>query len=156
GGAARAHLHPRRAQGRRGMANAGAARARAGRSDRETSLSLSGDFGGRKAGQQEEEPAISEQFPLPARPGLPAGRIRERFTLVRRRAPGIPGQGIPGSRAGAPWEPVRRQSAPIAASSSPGALAMDLKALSLTLGLSPTTVSRALNGYTDVSEVTRA
>jgi LacI family transcriptional regulator len=33
---------------------------------------------------------------------------------------------------------------------------MDLKALSLTLGLSPTTVSRALNGYSDVSESTRA
>jgi LacI family transcriptional regulator len=33
---------------------------------------------------------------------------------------------------------------------------MDLKALSLSLGLSPTTVSRALNGYTDVSETTRA
>jgi LacI family transcriptional regulator len=33
---------------------------------------------------------------------------------------------------------------------------MDLKALSLTLGLSPTTVSRALNGYSDVSETTRA
>ena len=33
---------------------------------------------------------------------------------------------------------------------------MDLKALSLSLGLSPTTVSRALNGYADVSEVTRA
>jgi LacI family transcriptional regulator len=33
---------------------------------------------------------------------------------------------------------------------------MDLKALSLSLGLSPTTVSRALNGYSDVSEVTRA
>jgi len=33
---------------------------------------------------------------------------------------------------------------------------MDLKALSLSLGLSPTTVSRALNGYSDVSELTRA
>jgi LacI family transcriptional regulator len=33
---------------------------------------------------------------------------------------------------------------------------MDLKALSLALGLSPTTVSRALNGYSDVSESTRA
>ena len=33
---------------------------------------------------------------------------------------------------------------------------MDLKALSLALGLSPTTVSRALNGYPDVSELTRA
>jgi LacI family transcriptional regulator len=33
---------------------------------------------------------------------------------------------------------------------------MDLKALSLALGLPPTTVSRALNGYSDVSEQTRA
>jgi LacI family transcriptional regulator len=33
---------------------------------------------------------------------------------------------------------------------------MDLKQLSASLGLSPTTVSRALNGYADVSEVTRA
>jgi len=33
---------------------------------------------------------------------------------------------------------------------------MDLKELSATLGLSPTTVSRALNGYSDVSELTRA
>jgi LacI family transcriptional regulator len=33
---------------------------------------------------------------------------------------------------------------------------MDLKALSLTLGLSPTTVSRALNGYSDVSATTRS
>jgi LacI family transcriptional regulator len=33
---------------------------------------------------------------------------------------------------------------------------MDLKQLSSSLGLSPTTVSRALNGYADVSEVTRA
>ena len=33
---------------------------------------------------------------------------------------------------------------------------MDLKALSLALGLSPTTVSRALNGYPDVSDLTRA
>ncbi|MBX3607790.1 MAG: substrate-binding domain-containing protein [Piscinibacter sp.] len=33
---------------------------------------------------------------------------------------------------------------------------MDLKQLSARLGLSPTTVSRALNGYTDVSEATRA
>ena len=33
---------------------------------------------------------------------------------------------------------------------------MDLKALSLSLGLSPTTVSRALNGYPDVSQITRA
>jgi LacI family transcriptional regulator len=33
---------------------------------------------------------------------------------------------------------------------------MDLKALSLSLGLSPTTVSRALNGYPDVSDLTRA
>jgi len=33
---------------------------------------------------------------------------------------------------------------------------MDLKALSLALGLSPTTVSRALNGYSDVSESTRS
>ena len=32
---------------------------------------------------------------------------------------------------------------------------MDLKQLSRTLGLSPTTVSRALNGYSDVSESTR-
>ena len=33
---------------------------------------------------------------------------------------------------------------------------MDLKELSASLGLSPTTVSRALNGYSDVSEATRA
>lgn len=33
---------------------------------------------------------------------------------------------------------------------------MDLKQLSASLGLSPTTVSRALNGYADVSEATRA
>ena len=35
-------------------------------------------------------------------------------------------------------------------------MAIDLKQLSARLGLSPTTVSRALNGYTDVSEATRA
>ena len=35
-------------------------------------------------------------------------------------------------------------------------MAIDLKQLSARLGLSPTTVSRALNGYTDVSETTRA
>jgi len=35
-------------------------------------------------------------------------------------------------------------------------VAIDLKQLSARLGLSPTTVSRALNGYTDVSEATRA
>lgn len=35
-------------------------------------------------------------------------------------------------------------------------MAIDLKKLSARLGLSPTTVSRALNGYTDVSESTRA
>jgi LacI family transcriptional regulator len=35
-------------------------------------------------------------------------------------------------------------------------VAIDLKKLSARLGLSPTTVSRALNGYTDVSEATRA
>lgn len=35
-------------------------------------------------------------------------------------------------------------------------MAIDLKQLSAHLGLSPTTVSRALNGYTDVSEATRA
>lgn len=34
-------------------------------------------------------------------------------------------------------------------------MAIDLKQLSARLGLSPTTVSRALNGYTDVSEATR-
>jgi len=34
-------------------------------------------------------------------------------------------------------------------------VAIDLKQLSARLGLSPTTVSRALNGYTDVSEATR-
>lgn len=34
-------------------------------------------------------------------------------------------------------------------------MATDLKQLSARLGLSPTTVSRALNGYTDVSETTR-
>ena len=32
---------------------------------------------------------------------------------------------------------------------------MNLKELSLKLGLSPTTVSRALNGYPEVNEVTR-
>ena len=33
---------------------------------------------------------------------------------------------------------------------------MDLKSLARQLGLSPTTVSRALNGYPEVSERTRA
>ncbi len=46
--------------------------------------------------------------------------------------------------------------APHKSSARIAAVAIDLKQLSARLGLSPTTVSRALNGYTDVSEATRA